>query len=1251
MFGGQNVRQTPQRMGHGPEIPPLKSVKRSSAIAWCPSSTPEHQGLLASGTISGTIDASWSSTYYLEIFSTNFSEPSDEMRRIGAIEFPQSFSSIAWGEVGPAYQAGVIAGGLSDGIIQLCDPIAVAGSKSSEAILGQCKGHGSPVASLAFHPSKPNLLASASQDGEVLIWDLQKISQPTVSKPHKASKAHAMGVTHIAWNNAVPFILASTSEQGVTNIWDLRYKRAIVTMKTPGQYRLSTTGLCWHPTESVQIALGYKGPIVEIWDLRKKGFPDIKITNETTQYMHSGSVETMAWCPHEPRTLMTSGDDCRTIFWDVTNGSYLTEVSLGGPLNDVRWHPTRPSVLSTSSFEGDINVHAIHDFGPQLVPQWLKRPTGVSFGFGGKMVNFGADIATPNGSTADVKRSASGTAQITVRRTVTEQEFVRKAKALVRATREMSPNEYCMAKKKASTNEQEKEVWSLMNVLFEAQGPQRQDMLLKELGFQSKKREGKEGKDAGQEETKNLAAPGVNGITSQESLPAKTPLMSEGDFWASMQDDEGKKEDAPGDDNTKTEAKDKDESEDVKEESKPPTSTPTRPDDPTDDRIRAAVLVADYEKAANICALNGRMADALLIAQCGGPDLWRTIVNKHYGCHPSAWARRSLLPLVIKDYNKLVEDADISEWRETLAMLLAYAYEREDFGSIVDKLAARLEVSDDAHAATICYMISGNIDRAVGRWLKEGAENAAIDNQANGVAASALQAAIEKLHYFSLARGLRGPSSMTIARKYCEFAGMLAAQGEAMDALTYLKATIPKPDPSDSETIALFERLEQSIDPMEMMQQQQIQEPVQPHQQMQQQQLQPNQRIPPNSRPGVRSLPPGPVQSTKPQQPNQFQPRPPQPGRRFASPPAPGNQERRTAPFGPPGQLMRAPAPMRGMPAQRAAMPRANRAAMAPAPRAAMPPAPRAAMPAPNRAAIPGPNRAAMPPMPPNQGIGGVQRMPPPHGLRPQAGAAPGAVNQFVPNRGGRILPSQPPPKNNMMPPPRRDAAPPSGMLRNSNFPSSNAQTGSPPGPMVPAPGGRQQPPMVNNAPMGGLPQRQPIPAPSMPNPNPPSAMRGAPMNYAPTGGLRAGGSNPPPARGKQTGPRYSDLPDLPSRGVGTGPANSQELSTAATAVQVTFGGIMSSLRANQSLSPREQKRIADVEKRLEELHQRLNSGNGISSRTATTLKKLCDVLSSPQGMDVNAAKKLHLQLVTEDTGRENLKWLTAVKQLLNFCK
>jgi len=784
-----NTTQVQNVLQAMPPKPPVKTIKRGSTVAWCPSVVPEHMSLLASGT-SGSIDVDWSSKNFLEVLSANFSEKGQEMRRIGAVEVQQSFSAIAWGQMGMgnSLPAGVIAGGLSDGTIDLWNPIAIA-RKEEKARLGQCRSGSMSVSSLTFHPTKHNVFASGGSDGDVLIWDIKNLAKPSLSKPHKATKAHMMSVTSCAWNNSVEFILASASEQGETQIWDLRYKRSIVNMKSSGQYRAPVSSVQWHPTESVQIAVAYKGPVVEIWDLRKKGYPVVKFD---AQYMHR-SVETMAWCPHEPRVILTSGDDHRSICWDARDGSYLTELGLGGPLVDVKWHPRRPSVLSTcSTYNTEVSVHSVHDLG-RIVPSWLKRPTGATFGFGGKLISF-------NGTKQDAKdKKTSVSTTVTVGRTVTEAEFVQRAKALVSATRNTQPKKFCEDKVQNAGDSMERETWSLLRALFE-QGHERNRRLFNELGFEppAPKPEAKEDEQPSNPQGDESEAMDVT--EGNEELP------DQNDFWDSVQPDDEKKE-KKEDSVAKTVEPAK---EDIVKEK---LSTDTREESEVDIKIRASLIVGDFETAATLCAKNGRMADAILIAQRGSPELWKRIVNQHFAQHPLKWARRALLPLVTSNYEKMVAEAELSDWKETLAMLLAYASEEKNFTSLIDSLAKKLEQKGNSHAATLCYMVSGNVDCAVQRWLAEGAESAAaLADKSSGGAAAALQAAIEKLHFYSLARGLQGPSSMAIARKYCEYAGLLASQGEAADALFYLRSAIPQPSPQDFETLALFKRLEQAVE-------------------------------------------------------------------------------------------------------------------------------------------------------------------------------------------------------------------------------------------------------------------------------------------------------------------------------------------------------------------------------------------------------------------------------------------------------
>jgi predicted amidohydrolase len=85
----------------------------------------------------------------------------------------------------------------------------------------------------------------------------------------------------------------------------------------------------------------------------------------------------------------------------------------------VRWSRRSRATLAACSFDRKVTLHHVAAIGPGLVPQmptgygasaeatfrtspkWLRRPVGASFGFGGKLVAFGAPIAAQQASLRD----------------------------------------------------------------------------------------------------------------------------------------------------------------------------------------------------------------------------------------------------------------------------------------------------------------------------------------------------------------------------------------------------------------------------------------------------------------------------------------------------------------------------------------------------------------------------------------------------------------------------------------------------------------------------------------------------------------------------------------------------------------------------------------------------------------------------------------------------------------------------------
>ena len=149
---------------------------------------------------------------------------------VGMAESPTKFSSLDW--VDQVDELGIIAGGMQDGAITLWNVKKLLTQNDSQQLMGKgCISaaqihQGVPVNSLEFNPNKKNLLGSGG--AEVLIQDIsQSLKKPVKFKPGEPNFHEGSHITAISWNRIVPHILASASENGKIVVWDLKASKAI----------------------------------------------------------------------------------------------------------------------------------------------------------------------------------------------------------------------------------------------------------------------------------------------------------------------------------------------------------------------------------------------------------------------------------------------------------------------------------------------------------------------------------------------------------------------------------------------------------------------------------------------------------------------------------------------------------------------------------------------------------------------------------------------------------------------------------------------------------------------------------------------------------------------------------------------------------------------------------------------------------------------------------------------------------------
>lgn len=730
-----------------------KQVSRNAAVAWCPSS--QHAHVLASGTLEGMIDDNFQTTSQLELYNANPARPGVDCELLGSIKVQNCFHSISWGSKGTAtgdFPMGVVAGGMSDGAVCLWDANRVING-GGNPLVTRSETHTGPVLSLEFHPKQENLLASGSQDSHLYVWDLADPSKPSVSQPGQSTQQPA-AISAVAWNKKVAHILASTNSRGETSVWDLRQKRVVITFRNSSHLsQVSGNSIAWNPLQARQLAVSYTHNVAEIWDLRHAMQPKAKLEG------HQGNILSLAYCPHDPAVLLTSSEDRTMACWNSETGALLNQFASGDAAHfDLKWSPHVPSVVSSSSYDGTINVRSIQDTGAHA-PAWLKRPVGASFAFGGKLTTFhkqAAPAAQPG--QAPPKAPAS----LRVHQLSADQDLLSSCHALHEAMRSSDQRAFCRHKAETASTQQERDVWTHIDIMFD---PDTRATFLKHLGHELPSH------NADDDATTQAAAQQQQ---PQQPLHVNEAPIDDDDFFDNLGSESGKSSPQPQ------------QQENQPEPDKEPKLLDLPKDEAFDAAVKSALLVGNFKSAVKLCTDKNRFADALMLASCAGEPLWKETQSLFFQRHPNPFMRQTMSAVVGQDLESLVNQADLSEWRDTLAMLLTFASHSESIGQddktafrpLCNRLGQRLQSeANDVASATLCFITSCNADALLEIWSQS----------TNG---QQLVSTVEKMFFFQAACRQRGLAPSTLlADKYSEYALLLAGQGSAEAALEFLNIT------------------------------------------------------------------------------------------------------------------------------------------------------------------------------------------------------------------------------------------------------------------------------------------------------------------------------------------------------------------------------------------------------------------------------------------------------------------------------
>lgn len=718
----------------------------------------------------------------LDFVSYDLTKPGCDMDVVASVqpEGGRRFTSVSWsslGSNGGAYPYGIIAGGLSEGIVSLWNPHAVLASEGRDlGVLYTGQAHAGAVHSVEFHPVKPNLLATCGADSEVNIFNVDRPQSPDSYKAPGSSKIAGAEILCCSWNRTVPHILCASSNTGITVVWDLKMKKEVISFKDPAD-RHRCSDVVWNPEVPTQLLVTYdddRNPSMQMWDLRNCQFP----FKETSG--HTKGILGVAWNPMDPNLLISCGKDNKLLAWCLSTGSpeVFAEIPCQQGNFEVGWAPYRPGIISASSLGGSVNIHTMQQQNANVryCPKWHTRPCGASLGFGGAVLSFGRK------SSSEAKHQSFCHSLLMP----SEPEVTPEADSFEQWFAEKKFQSYCMEKtQKSGSGSPESLMWEMMALQFQGDGRQNVPSL---LGFEKDKVLQKAEAYLGQKPGSMLAdKPSEHQPHVATAAPPPQPVLDEisaeqlfADIAATT--DQRKKEEEEM------------QSKQAVEATMAALSTSTRSattnnwSSGPEALIKEALLIGNLAAAVECCFKSGRMAEGLLLASGGGTTLWTRARDEYLRLQEDHFLS-TVGNIMTQDFEKVVSSSDLSSWTETLAIISTYS--GDNYKGLCEQLGERLEKEKfDIRSAVVCYICARNFSRIVNLW-------------AGALAPSklALQDLAEKMAVLQEATGFQQTDPIFSA-KVTQYAEILANSGRLTTAMRYLSLLQP-----DASSLILRDRI------------------------------------------------------------------------------------------------------------------------------------------------------------------------------------------------------------------------------------------------------------------------------------------------------------------------------------------------------------------------------------------------------------------------------------------------------------
>ncbi|XP_056395750.1 cytoplasmic dynein 2 intermediate chain 2 isoform X2 [Hyla sarda] len=249
----------------------------------------------------------------------------------------------------------------------------------------------SSVMCLAFHPSRPSLIAGGLFNGEVLVWDTSRTDDPLIGRTGLSIDSHMDAVYQVRWLQEAPqshrLQVQSVSSDGKILVWQMEKEGqltlhngfALVAHQIPSNSKINKHGRGDTAVGVTCLSSSHFDPSIFVVGVEGGYLLKCSTTVQTaaltnmassvplkapaqfTFSPHGGPVYCVDCSPFHRNLFLSAGTDGHTHLYSMLQEKPLTSLQLSQKyLFSIQWSPVRPLVFAAASGEGEL---LLFDFG------------------------------------------------------------------------------------------------------------------------------------------------------------------------------------------------------------------------------------------------------------------------------------------------------------------------------------------------------------------------------------------------------------------------------------------------------------------------------------------------------------------------------------------------------------------------------------------------------------------------------------------------------------------------------------------------------------------------------------------------------------------------------------------------------------------------------------------------------------------------------------------------------------------------